>query len=644
MTENPVTIRQWTHALLYPDTLEAALQCMPEEEHPAIIEALVEVVDEAPTARSAKLALNALLPFEHPLVDSIIRESLESPHAMVRIKAVEAVNQSQVQDCESQLSQMLRRDESWLARRGALRALANSASHREDIFQAADDPHWRVRHALIQVLIECEDRQWIDNQLSQHNDPRAKGVRDYLIWKWTGNCPDQSSIDLANPEAICPIWDWDPAVLARNIGELETCHTWMPFLMSHTDERVRRRAMHHLRKSGTAQQWIEVLQWLDDPRLGVSSTVHQLLSYLNLDQIEEIAYAMPQDDLANQNQEDNPQRIDTDPRVRRDSLTIERAQELMENPELETSWRVLQEAAKMCRKPFWNVEPKPRWRPSQPQPEVLPIHLPKIEPLTPRLFGPEQWPVTPLGISGHYGLPVEGFVHAIERGVNLLFWEPNYSTLTDFASRITAKDRAELYFVAGTFEAEGEAIRRDVERALRRLQLERLDLFLLFWTRSWDRINEEVLYTLESLKEAGLIDVYSLSTHSRPLAVEAIERGWNPVMVRHSAAHRKAEELIFPKAIEMETSIITFNTTCYGRLMKLPPGDPPSAADCIRYTLNQPGVTACFSAPATMEQLEENLTALTEPDLPEARREALRAQGDVVYEEDSTFRKLVRSR
>ncbi len=251
--------------------------------------------------------------------------------------------------------------------------------------------------------------------------------------------------------------------------------------------------------------------------------------------------------------------------------------------------------------------------------------------------------MAPLGISGHYGLPVEGFIRAIEEGVNVFFWEPNYATLTQFASQLESSHRRKLHFLAGTFEAEPKAIRRDVERALRHLKLECLDLFLLFWTRSWARIDDDVLRVLESMKEKGMISLFSLSTHSRPLALEAMDQGWNPIMVRHSAAHRKAEQEILPKAVETGTSIITFNNTCYGRMMTLSPGEPPRPSDCYRYTLAQPGVTLCLSAPATMEELEENLNALRNPTLSFDQMQRLREQGDVVYREDTIFRQLVRA-
>ena len=95
-----------------------------------------------------------------------------------------------------------------------------------------------------------------------------------------------------------------------------------------------------------------------------------------------------------------------------------------------------------------------------------------------------------------------------------------------------------------------------------------LSAFLLFWVQTWDRVTPDVREALERLREEGKVDAFGLSTHSRPLAVTALETGWNPVMVRHSAAHRGAEKEIFPRAAERGTSLISFNNLCYGRVLR----------------------------------------------------------------------------
>jgi aryl-alcohol dehydrogenase-like predicted oxidoreductase len=201
-----------------------------------------------------------------------------------------------------------------------------------------------------------------------------------------------------------------------------------------------------------------------------------------------------------------------------------------------------------------------------------------------------------------------------------------------------------LHIIAGTFEADGKKVQRDAERVLRMLQIDRITLFLLFWVQSWARVTPDVRDGLERLTESGKIAAYSLSTHSRTLAIEAMDSGWNPLMVRHSVAHRGAEEQVFPRAVERGTSIITFNNTCYGRLLTAQ-GNlvPPRPADCYRYTLAQPGVTVCLSAPATMEELQENLTTLDDLQLPEERLKQMQVHGAALYQEETIFRKLVRS-
>ena len=133
-----------------------------------------------------------------------------------------------------------------------------------------------------------------------------------------------------------------------------------------------------------------------------------------------------------------------------------------------------------------------------------------------------------------------------------------------------------------------------------------------------------------------------LSSHNRPLLVRAMQGGWNPVMARHSAGHRGAETDVFP-FVPPDTSVITFNNLCYGRLLQPVAGlAPPAPADCYRYTLSFPQVSACWTAPATVAQLEENLTVLRDPHLSAEKREQLQNFGAALYREEKVFEKLVR--
>jgi HEAT repeat protein len=757
-------MREVTHALFSPETALAAIEALRGVPGPVALDGLIDLLYEPPSARAALNAIAALEPRQEAVVLDALTAALDSPHAMVRLAAAGSLHQ-RGQGSSADFLRLLQRDPSWPVRRAALRALADRPEpDRWSILVAADDPHWRMRHALIQVLLEWGDteerRREIDTRLAaQEQDARIEGVLAYLHYRWSGTVPAAGETMAGSDTGPSwPFWDWDAAVLVRQLerlgetGRRQAIDT-MPQLLAHADSRVRSVALETLRRSGETRHLAEVVALLDEPRTDAIEAVTQLLTSLDLDRTEavarfllhlpdatpaQLAWAVDQaseifpieeeeatlrallsraeelpgpvrcaldrltarwpgagsvatsvnqecdegqlalaaadpdarvrlrvaDTLRNRaasrgegEAPAEPQRPEDDtlllrlqsdphPRVRAAALTPARAAYLLEEPTRETSWHVLAAAARLGKVPFWKLEPKPPWQPPAAPPTVPgPLRLERVSPRDARLLGPGKLLVSPLGVSGHYGLPVEGFVRAAAAGVNLLFWEPNYQTLTEFLTRLPAAGRNEFHVITGTFEADGKRVQRDAERALRLLQIDRIALFLLFWVQSSNRVTPDVREALERLREKGLVASFSLSTHSRPLAVQAMQEGWNPVMVRHSAAHRGAEEQVFPRALELGTSIITFNNTCYGRLLQ-PAGDlpPPGAADCYRYTLSQPAVTACLSAPATLEQLEANLAALFDPELPPERRQTLLAQGERVYQEDAVFRRLVRSR
>lgn len=682
-----------TFALLDPDLAPAAAAGLRGTTEPAGIEGLVELLlNPQASAAAASAALRSLEHDGGALVSDAVGRTLHNQHPTLRIAAcAEVVRRGLFDAAADALEHLLRTDPFWQVRRAAVNALAADPERRWRVTFAATDPHWRVRYALARLLAEWgrdeAEREKVLASLSA-GDSRVVRLRDYLRFRWTEELPPERPME--NPAVWCPFWDWDPAVLARNIAGLGRAGRRdgldiLTRLVNHPDERVRGPVIQSLRDDGQSWQWAAALARLGDPREDTARSQADLVKGLELDRVEEVAkfilsqdrphpaalaWAVRQLDDAFPAEEvrGDLERLGVSPPFSRDAeriappaplhsalrlnelanhphlraatLTPERARDLIGNPTLETSWFVLAKAAKLCRVPIWKLAPEAEWKPPAALREASePLALPNVALVRPRQIGPGGPVVSPLGVSGHYGLPVSGFVRAAEAGVNLFFWEPNYATLTRFVTRLSSADRDRVHLLAGTFEAEPAKIRKDAERALKNLRLDRISIFLIFWTQSWQRITDDVREELERLKAAGKVQVFGLSTHSRPLAAESIRDGWNPVMVRHSAAHRKAETEVFPTAIERGTSVITFNNTCYGRLLS--PEFRPS--DCFRFTLNTPGVSACFTAPSTPEYLEENLDALRNPKLPDDVRERLLKHGEWMYREDTVFRKTVRA-
>lgn len=269
------------------------------------------------------------------------------------------------------------------------------------------------------------------------------------------------------------------------------------------------------------------------------------------------------------------------------------------------------------------------------------LAAPRARPAEARQLGRTGILVHPFGISGARGLGFDDFALALDRGVNLFFWEPTHRELTRF---LRSRRGQHAVVVTGTYHADRESIEVDLERALKTLGRSRIDVFLAFWTRSPARL-AEVAPTLGSLSARGLVRAAGISTHDRALAREAADRELEVVMVRHNAAHRGAETEVFPHCAARETGVLTFSNLCYGRMLHQTPADlaaPVDAADCYRYSLSQPGVVACISAPRRRSELTANLEVVDRPTLSPERQHELRQHGDHVYARSKAWNATVR--
>src|SRR5262249_38594503 len=181
---------------------------------PGAVEGLVQLAHSPRTAKEATTALALLAGRAEPIVLDALLAALDSPHSTVRLAAVQAMGRREPARSAAPLALLLRRDDSWLVRRAALDALADFPAWRPMLF-AADDPHWRVRHALIRVLLrrgeKGEFRSEMDALLRPHGRSaeyavpstqyrvpeslaearaaRREGLRTYLRHRWSPGDP-----------------------------------------------------------------------------------------------------------------------------------------------------------------------------------------------------------------------------------------------------------------------------------------------------------------------------------------------------------------------------------------------------------------------------------------------------------------------
>ncbi|OIP37230.1 MAG: hypothetical protein AUK47_13835 [Deltaproteobacteria bacterium CG2_30_63_29] len=568
---------------------------------------------------------------------------------------------------------------SWKVRADLIDGLELAMGAANPLARAAlDDPHWRTRERAIQALAQRVPAPDPDG-LSDGTDPRTRGAVAYLR-NLTDETPDFAYRDESSPEdSSWGLSGRDPALVHKHLEELRPDEARalldaMPAMLAHEHEGVRAWALKRLLQWGTPEHCVRCVELLADPRVPFVAELVETLT-TRLDEDRRVAAAKRILDGG------------YGPRVQRwaERVLGQVAPSIVADsapPSPQVTARLLtqvQEAAERLAReartsatggPMPDCEPDspmPDCEPDSPMPDCEPDSpMPDCEPDSPspdcepdsptgvsqrppqRPLGNTGLLLSPLALSGHYGLPELGFRRGLEAGINTFFWEPNYSTLIRFFRDLTPEHRRQTEVVAGTFHADAKRVRADAERALRSLHLEQLGVYLLFWVRDAARL-EPLLPTLQALQREGKVKTYGFSTHQRALALEHVQSQapWPTLMLRHNGAHRGAEAEVFPTIKAAGCGLLTFSALCYSRMLERPhpaAPAPPDAAECYRYSMQQPGVTSTMSAPRSIDELGAGLRALRAGPLEPERVAQLQEFGDAVLARNRAFAECVRWR
>jgi aryl-alcohol dehydrogenase-like predicted oxidoreductase len=243
--------------------------------------------------------------------------------------------------------------------------------------------------------------------------------------------------------------------------------------------------------------------------------------------------------------------------------------------------------------------------------------------------------VAPLGLGSSYGLKTRDVERAIERGVNYIYWgayrRPSFA---EAIRNLGPARRSDLVIVAQTYTRLSSLMSRSLERALKRLGTDYIDLLLLGWWNSPPP--RGILEAALALKRAGKVRGVLVSCHHRP-SFEAFidDPAYDGVMVRYNAAHTGAEGEVFPLLSRRRPGVVAYTATRWGTLLDprlMPPGEPvPRASDCYRFALSNPAVDVCLSGPANGAELDEAFQALDRGPLSEDEAAWMRRVGAHVH-------------
>jgi aryl-alcohol dehydrogenase-like predicted oxidoreductase len=155
----------------------------------------------------------------------------------------------------------------------------------------------------------------------------------------------------------------------------------------------------------------------------------------------------------------------------------------------------------------------------------------------------------------------------------------------------------------------------------------------------WEEITARggALQYLQDAKRDGIVRRLGVTSHQRRLAARMAETGLlDLVMVRYNAAHRGAEQDLFPVMESLGLTVIAYTALRWAALLRPTPDDPPKffvprAPDWYRFVLQHSAVAVTLAAPQSRAELEEDLRVLeaTKP-LPDAEYAALAEHGERV--------------
>lgn len=260
-------------------------------------------------------------------------------------------------------------------------------------------------------------------------------------------------------------------------------------------------------------------------------------------------------------------------------------------------------------------------------------------------FGRTGLRVHRLGLAASYWPGKQTIHRAIDAGVNCFFAYGFDVQMMSVLRDVFRSRREDFVIATGAYNLlYGHThLRRTLEKRLRQLQTDYIDLFLFIGVMKAKQYPESVAEELLRLRDEGKVRFTGLSTHDQPLADRLAEEGGADVlMIRYNAAHRDAEESIFPRLTAHNPGIIGYTATHWKRLLQRPKDWPkdaplPTPGQCYRFALSNAHVHVCLNAPANLRQLEENLEALRKGPLDPEEDEFMRNFGDAVRAEGKWF-------
>jgi aryl-alcohol dehydrogenase-like predicted oxidoreductase len=270
---------------------------------------------------------------------------------------------------------------------------------------------------------------------------------------------------------------------------------------------------------------------------------------------------------------------------------------------------------------------------------------PEVDSFQEAQFGSFHRKVLRLGFSASYRPGEETIHRALDAGVQVFFAYGFDSQMVRVMREIPPSRRQGLVYVTGAYNLlwGHPNLRRTLEKRLRQLRTDYIDCYFLLGVMGKERYLDRALEELERFRQEGKVLATGFSIHARKMAGALAARGAiQALMMRYNAAHRGAEQDIFPHLATHSPAVIGYTATRWTALLRRPRGWPkegriPTPGLCYRFVLSNPHVHVCLTAPRNLREFEENLSAFREGPLDESDMAFMRDFGDAIHAQKKWF-------
>ena len=255
---------------------------------------------------------------------------------------------------------------------------------------------------------------------------------------------------------------------------------------------------------------------------------------------------------------------------------------------------------------------------------------------------------TPLSWDGGERDAVAIIERALELGIRYFDTAASYGPSEDYLGKVLPPHRSKLFLASKTDVRDRDGAWRELERSLKRLKTDSLDLWQLHhvsFAQELDTIfsAKGAIKALEEAMQQKLVRFTGIAGHHDPNVIaEALRRyPFHTTLIPVNAADKHHPQpfipAVLPVAQQQKVGVIAMKVPAYGRLFK--PGGLEGMHQALGYTLSQPGVQCCVIAAETVAQLEQNVnTARAFQPLSAQALAAIEQRTAQIWEDNTFFR------